>query len=573
MGARGRSKKKDAKNAGNPQENIKAHRNFLARALERNDTEIMALTELNKSLHKAKESIIESCSEVVLLDLGSGRLTLINDELHEEKIEQVDGSEEESHHLSPAQKELCVDFLLRMKLRRKLLNRLARRLNRIAHAMDGEDVAPPPPPRYGDLSLNIDPAALAAKVEHWKVQEETKSRLKLSQDGKSEVTLPSTTTSSSSELPEKKEDTTSSNEQKNAEESKMEVHENTGSKASAEDVKADQNHSQENKTEKEEREGEENEEKEEKSVADAQPAESEGKPVPQDATTTEEAKEGTETGEAPESEQPLDDKLVQVEHGIEVLKEYDHAYEKIWDANTNSFKYSILDRDVEPDHSAIKMVGIGALGGAMTAEQREIEHQRWQTSVLARIPDQPTFEELGMKNLVFCFEERRKRCLEEASQEEEEEALEREKKKLKEGSDDESKSMDVDEDKDDVAAQEDEKAKDSQDDEVKKVEDGDGDEEEGKDKSKDEADAKSPSKAKENEVLDDTLKRLKPLSLAAIPSFYDQDLRRIRLIHHDLMATSIIESTRLRLAEATNTYNRGKDTPTSGTQINERCAY
>jgi len=58
-------------------------------------------------------------------------------------------------------------FLLRMKLRRRLLNRLARRLHRVAHIMDSSgslssrssnyyvDAAPPAPPQYGDQMRRV----------------------------------------------------------------------------------------------------------------------------------------------------------------------------------------------------------------------------------------------------------------------------------------------------------------------------------------------------------------------------------------------------------------------------------
>ena len=50
-------------------------------------------------------------------------------------------------------------------------------------------------------------------------------------------------------------------------------------------------------------------------------------------------------------------------------------------------------------------------------------------------------------------------------------------------------------------------------------------------------------------------KRIKPISLFAVPSFHEQDMKRIRLIHADLMATSITEHARLRITETTTDYN------------------
>jgi hypothetical protein len=48
---------------------------------------------------------------------------------------------------------------------------------------------------------------------------------------------------------------------------------------------------------------------------------------------------------------------------------------------------------------------------------------------------------------------------------------------------------------------------------------------------------------------------MKPMSLVAVPSFHEQDMKRIRLIHADLMASSITEHARARITETTNDYN------------------
>ena len=78
-----------------PSENVKEHRNFLIRSLERNDVDMAALIELNNTLKHSKEKILQTCGELVLLDLGCGRLTLINDELHEETGLLVNGDDDD----------------------------------------------------------------------------------------------------------------------------------------------------------------------------------------------------------------------------------------------------------------------------------------------------------------------------------------------------------------------------------------------------------------------------------------------------------------------------------------------
>jgi hypothetical protein len=146
-----------------PAEQHPEHRAFLIRSLERNDKEIAALIELNQSLHAVKRSIVERCGELTLLDLGQGKIQLAPNEDRLLDDDDHDGSSSScTTHLDSHSKELCVEFLLRMKLRHKLLNRLFRRLNRVASAMDGNDVSPPAPPRYGDLRLHIDPSQVQA---------------------------------------------------------------------------------------------------------------------------------------------------------------------------------------------------------------------------------------------------------------------------------------------------------------------------------------------------------------------------------------------------------------------------
>ena len=52
-------------------------------------------------------------------------------------------------------------------------------------------------------------------------------------------------------------------------------------------------------------------------------------------------------------------------------------------------------------------------------------------------------------------------------------------------------------------------------------------------------------------------KRMKPLPLVPYPSFYESDLRRIRLVHFDLMSHSIRASAQQRVKTATAEYNAG----------------
>ena len=58
--------------------------------------------------------------------------------------------------------DVAVSFVLHSQLRKRLLNRLARRLLRVAHAVDTAQVPEVPAlPLYGDLALHVDPQAVA----------------------------------------------------------------------------------------------------------------------------------------------------------------------------------------------------------------------------------------------------------------------------------------------------------------------------------------------------------------------------------------------------------------------------
>jgi hypothetical protein len=83
----------------------------------------------------------------------------------------------------------------------------------------------------------------------------------------------------------------------------------------------------------------------------------------------------------------------------------------------------------------------------------------------------------------------------------------------------------------------------------------------------DKGDVESPSKKvkeedeeeEEDEKKADVVpKRNKPISLVPVPSFHEQDLKRIKLVHAELMAASIQDHARRRLEEVTRDYNTGK---------------
>ena len=626
-----------------PSENYREHRKFLIRSLERNDVDMSALIKLNKSLHMAKGKIIQTCGELVLLDLGSGRLKLINDELHEETTDATStttstdtnttattGSPARNstanihqHHLTPAQKEVCVDFLLRMKLRRKLSNRLIRRLNRVAHAMDGKDVSPPSPPKYGDLGLHIDPKSIEARTAEWKEQEEAKKRVQKALDGdysaynleekgtgpaivedtgnvevtkhleekskddehgkvekgENEEVKTNNAEAQDEALPEEpksatEESTPPESNETHTKDKAADSDENpkTVESSAATDKKDDEHGkvgNEEVKTNNAEAQDEALPEEPKSATEESTPPESNETHTKDKAADSDENPKTVESSAATDKKEPVDSIMADLDlettqeannsssssssptlaGDIELLKEYETAFEKSWDPSLKKFKYVFGKEEVgDPEYTQIKQWGIGASSIIMTLEDRKSEHLRWERNMLTRIPEQPTTEDLGLKNRVFDLEERRKRCLEDNVEEDEQgesnisSAQSPMKKKIKF----------------------DEGTKPGKESTVQKV----GGKELKNTSVESDDDEKSKSSDSDNEDDDVEMKKekkeaiivtpVKPISFVAVPSFHDQDLARIRMIHNELVNTSRLEHTRKRLADATNDYNKGK---------------
>ena len=581
-----------------PQELNAQHRHFLVRSLGRNDTDLAALLRVNASLTKLKEQLLEACGELVLLDLGSGRLSLLQEELHfhhnpqpppsdgtgqqtalddqdDSMTAKVSSSSRSSNNhinnnnhgveytLPPAQKQLCVDFLLRMKLRRKLANRLIRRLNRVAHAMDGIDVSPPPPPRYGDLRLHVSPQALHDFTHH-------QHRLKAARDyverAKEETFLVAaatadTTTTLSVEKP--------NNEQEEKDE--MTTLAEPSVVPSGEDKPTDiMSEQQESKDSKDVVEttavaAPKKEEEEEDGTPPPVAGPEGGMPTiakeeaAEPAPTLSAPNDANKEAEASTGVPPVDTTgPTSLQEAYEILKEYEDAYSKVWDEESHSWKYVLLANQQEasssstgtgtptatvvPDYQAITAgAAIGATARLLSLQEREQEFKRWQTSILARIPNQPTFEQLGLKNRVFMLEQRRKRCLEDSEGDGANKEARETKKKRVEGDEPNDGSEGEDEDVEDEEVEK-----------PKKIQLAP------RKKKEDEEDEEQP--ATQDNDAPEGLKIIKPMSLAAVPSFYDQDLNRIRAVHGDLMGVSLMEGSRQSLTEATNQYNAGKNT-------------
>jgi len=298
-----------------------------------------------------------------------------------------------------------------------------------------------------------------------------------------------------------------------------------------------------------------------------------------------------------------------------------------------------------PDYESIKYgAGIGASHRSMSTKEKEAEYVRWKYSILGRIPDQPTFEELGLQNRVYKLEERWQ-LLEELKKKKKKDSttpnekdkhedphsppkdgggadtkdilstpIKKKKKKPQENEEEEDsmtseedvkdddtpkksnqtpdakedvqdmevsvEEKDDDDDDDDDDFHQDEKdespskkkkiptktdkateEKDSSSTKRKRDEDNDEDEKKGKedggegDNDHDGGDEDDDKKKKNDGNWEDQFKKRKQMSVQAVPSFYEQDRRRILMIHADLMANNMHEHARERIAFATNEYN------------------
>lgn len=526
-------------------------RQFLIRSLERNDLELAALIDLHRSLHAVKHLILKQCGEITLLDLGEGRLELgpTNDSLQIAKnyhpttpssVNRGSGSSREKNNNNehkkitpttgdggtramttaptttlppPEGQHLCVDFLLRMKLRRRLLNRLARRLLRVAHSMDGNDVQPPPPPKYGDLRLHIDPVAVESFAVQWKLKEEAKRKIALAREDYAKPSIEWTVANREpSGTVEEQEEDGSRNGGDNNDESMPTV-------PSSNEIVKDTKIKQEQATET--------------------------------TQSTYEDQQGV-NGEEQDDDDPL-------EACYEVLRDYKDVYEKFIEVGTGVVKFPNLNPDEPEDYEKVKF-GVGALQANMTPEEKELEFKRWRSALLSRIPEQPTFDELGLKNRVFFLEERRRQALEKLQQEEEDDIEDDDtasgKRSMDENKDDE-KTDDSDSAATEKEQNDDNTSHESSAEEATNKRKFSSSEDKSKSNSQEAEDLATEPLMKDETEPEANQNRKRPITLLPVPSFYDQDLKRIRMIQADLVMASMHDDIRRRLEEATREYNLG----------------
>lgn len=571
---------------------------FLFRSLDRNDVEIAALIDLHQSIHAVKQAIIRNCGEDTLLDLGEGKLKLAPSL---DSLQVADGTDLE---LPPQESQhLCVDFLLRMKLRRKLMNRLSRRLLRVAHYMDGNDVQPPSVPKYGEQRLHLDPERIKAFSEHQanremairaiecarerihnkeekllESEEDTAKQVQPTDaDGAIPAQVQSTDTAKDAAAqPETTETEIASPDQPQSTISKKGGEEQVQA-VGTETTAPEQ--TQSTKTENTTQDGE--------GIISDKPQ----SPKPDVDTSM------VAPGEHPPTETNADGASKSnhedvMEACYDILTDYKDTYEKRVDPATGAVTYPALEAERETS-SINTSTGIGAVHSSMSLKEKEAEDQKWKAALLSRIPDQPTFEELGIENRVFRLEDRRKRVMKQVDADEskrvkigqsgedtfdvddDEDAPDDSEEKLKiQDNKDENKSENT-EDKEAMNCSEEEggpgnKSVSNADEEGneedtqsndKEVKSEDADNSDGESSKKDQDSGKRIPSNTSKEKTETVPVRTKPISLLPVPSFHDQDLKRVKLIHADLMMSSLQDQARLRLEGVTRDYNNGKHNP------------
>ena len=420
-------------------ENNADHRAFLKRSLERSDKELAVLQTLNRQLQKQRNAIVENYGESSLLDIGEGLVYI------DEATGELITPSKNDNGLGDKQAQFAVaakDFILRFKLRRKILNRLARRLLRLNHIMDGRitKANPPAVPKYGEVRLLSSSKQFKDELGKLKADIDLKEQVK-NQMGAMK-----------------------------------------------------------------------------KEFGDRH-----------------------------------DDLMIdpQFQKLLSTFTEYDEEYDRKQIKHIPTFTAKVVPAVTKEDLQGIEKGpddfdydsdeykdNIGATIRHMNNKEKAMESKRYQTELLSKLPDQPTFKDLGMNNNIFNLEERKKATSTTVKTEE---------VPMKE------------EDKTDVVMSSLDVGKDTITPENVK---SDVKSEEGEDISKDKKGAEDEenkeenSEQKENNESPAEFVMQKPFSLDPVPSFHDQDYARILTIHSDLISNSVQETSRKAAEKANAEYQK-----------------
>jgi hypothetical protein len=515
-----------------PHEYDPQHRAFLKRSLDRSDNELAAIQTLHRSLRSLKAAIVEKYGTAALLDIAEGLISISEED--QSLVVPDPDDDDSSFYTDENFQALAKDYLLRLKLRRKLLNRIARRIMRLSQAMDGrfQKVVPPPTPKYGEIRLLSSceqyQTGLKAFQEDFEMRDEVKKRvderIKAEEAAAAEEDLAMEPSSSMTEpeavVPVKDENDAKDSEMQTETQTEGDVNNKDETKVKEENefISADKSESDKKEDENGDMEVDTGADK---SESDKKEDENGCTDMEIDTNTETPAPEPEPVISAPTSN-PLPPLLLNKDHqaDLEKLIEYDTEYVKTKTTHIptsttfvkpglspeNLLRVEKIEEDFEYDPDTVARGDIGAANRGMSLKEKVMEWKRWQTQFLGKIPDQPTFEDLGMKSQVFCLKERRELILK--GQTEKEEVNEQE--------------LDQDQDQD------------QKNDKVK-TEDNDG-------------------MDKENKTVEEFVKK-KAFSVDPIPSFHDQDYHRCLMIHSDLITNSLKENARKNIAQSTVEYN------------------
>jgi len=391
---------------------------FYRRSLARNDVELTAILKLNAQCKELRQQIVDNCGASVLQHLPLYKLNE-KDELQGTNL--------------PDHPKLVVDFMLRTKLRRRLLNRVIRRLLRTAHALDGQDASAPGAPRYGDQVVR--PRNNITEFEQRYQQQQLALSIVVLGEGESV--------------------------------GKQEV------------------------------------QKEETPVKE------------EDGIKQEEEAAIKQEDDQAKKQQQVEKELSQA---ISTLQDYKEVYNRLVDPNTHQLlAYPILRQphDVQS--------GVGGTS-RMTNAELMAEERRWRTNLLSKIPEQPSFRDLQP-------------ALWESTMVKDENVKEEEEEDVKQEEEDvEMKDKEVDE------------AEDKEGDDGNKPNDND-----------EEVEDEDDNKKKKKEILPEVIpKRIRPMSLQPVPSFYDQDIKRIRRVHAEMFVATAQKDNGRKLDLLNKAYNTGE---------------
>ncbi len=576
---------------------VSSHVQFLQRSLDRCDVDIAAIQKLHTRLSIYKNKLLHHPFNTSNNNNNNNDEDVLLDYILHKSSVASSNKEEETNEMEKEWYDMADLFVQHLKLRRRLCNRLARRLNRLSHAMDGQTtttILPPPPPKYGDSRPLQQNQSIKPKTYHSTIQPHRWNKL---QQHKSYNNDKTTDTPPSDIIHDKNNNNNDNNDNTN-------LPDETKSSSS--------------------------------------PQQTPDIPIP---SNQESNNNNNKKNEEEQEALALLSFWKEYQQDFEDCKEYEPMYNVILNTQDKTKKFAVLEQNneefikytnkdeddfMDEQQDGNIRAGIGATLRSMTAREKVAEWKRWCHDILGRLPQQqPTFS----SHKLFLQSQRIQR----KQRKQKEAELDRQLKEEMFGTEESSSTTTVitDEDKhnndttqkdkdiitpttendnneskqnDETSKKQKQSSKEEQTNDTSHVKVEESKENENVDEavmadSDDESDARemfgtsSSSEEEEEEDDDDddevmtptkadtkdgeqdvnekpnndaktttstndatkkeepALKKRKVFSLKPIPSFYEQDRQRFLMIHADILHTSVHEFARHRIVEATNEYN------------------